>query len=116
NGDIGPLRPFAINLRTGAISVSHGAKIDGGLALGTDNALGGNSITLGDNDTGIKQGGDGVLLFYSNGQLAFGLQPASADFYKRVAYIHQGIIPDGSGAFADQLNNATAPFVQTQFA
>ncbi|WP_248783558.1 prophage tail fiber N-terminal domain-containing protein, partial [Escherichia coli] len=97
NGDIGPLRPFAINLRTGAISVSHGAKIDGGLALGTDNALGGNSITLGDNDTGIKQGGDGVLLFYSNGQLAFGLQPASADFYKRVAYIHQGIIPDGSG-------------------
>ncbi|HFM5328759.1 TPA: prophage tail fiber N-terminal domain-containing protein [Escherichia coli] len=116
NGDIGPLRPFAINLRTGAISVSHGAKIDGGLALGTDNALGGNSITLGDNDTGIKQGGDGVLLFYSNGQLAFGLQPASANFYKRVAYIHQGIIPDGSGAFADQLNNATAPFVQTQFA
>nr|HEK5402055.1 prophage tail fiber N-terminal domain-containing protein [Escherichia coli] len=116
DGDIGPLRPFAINLRTGAISVSHGAKIDGGLALGTDNALGGNSITLGDNDTGIKQGGDGVLLFYSNGQLAFGLQPASADFYKRVAYIHQGIIPDGSGAFADQLNNATAPFVQTQFA
>ncbi|EFB8867919.1 phage tail protein [Escherichia coli] len=116
NGDIGPLRPFAINLRTGAISVSHGAKIDGGLAPGTDNALGGNSITLGDNDTGIKQGGDGVLLFYSNGQLAFGLQPASADFYKRVAYIHQGIIPDGSGAFADQLNNATAPFVQTQFA
>ncbi|ENY9588606.1 phage tail protein [Escherichia coli] len=116
NGDIGPLRPFAINLRTGAISVSHGAKIDGGLALGTDNALGGNSITLGDNDTGIKQGGDGVLLFYSNGQLAFGLQPASADFYKRVAYIHQGITPDGSGAFADQLNNATAPFVQTRFA
>ncbi|HIA3424016.1 TPA: phage tail protein, partial [Escherichia coli] len=116
NGDIGPLRPFAINLRTGAISVSHGAKIDGGLALGTDNALGGNSITLGDNDTGIKQGGDGVLLFYSNGQLAFGLQSASADFYKRVAYIHQGIIPDGSGAFADQLNNATAPFVQTRFA
>ncbi|MFV2478164.1 phage tail protein [Escherichia coli] len=116
NGDIGPLRPFAINLRTGAISVSHGAKIDGGLALGADNALGGNSITLGDNDTGIKQGGDGVLLFYSNGQLAFGLQPASADFYKRIAYIHQGITPDGSGAFADQLNNATAPFVQTRFA
>ncbi|HBA7360795.1 TPA: hypothetical protein J1Y29_002322 [Escherichia coli] len=116
NGDIGPLRPFAINLRTGAISVSHGAKIDGGLALGTDNALGGNSITLGDNDTGIKQGGDGFLLFYLNGQLAFGLQPASADFYKRVAYTHQGIIPEGSGAFADQLNNATAPFVQTRFA
>ncbi|HBB0108426.1 TPA: phage tail protein [Escherichia coli] len=84
--------------------------------VNTDNALGGNSITLGDNDTGIKQGGDGVLLFYLNGQLAFGLQPASADFYKRVAYTHQGIVPEGSGAFADQLNNATAPFVQTRFA
>ncbi|EGG2076480.1 phage tail protein [Escherichia coli] len=116
NGDIGPLRPFAINLRTGAISVSHGAKIDGGLALGTDNALGGNSITLGDNDTGIKQAGDGVLLFYSNGQPVFRLQPASVDCFRRIAYNHQGIIPEGSGAFADQLNNATAPFVQTQFA
>ncbi|WP_252341690.1 phage tail protein, partial [Escherichia coli] len=116
NGDIGPLRPFAINLRTGAISVSHGAKIDGGLALGTDNALGGNSITLGDNDTGIKQAGDGVLLFYSNGQPVFRLQPASVDCFRRIAYTHQGIIPEGSGAFADQLNNATAPFVQTQFA
>ncbi|WP_000685399.1 phage tail protein, partial [Escherichia coli] len=116
NGDIGPLRPFAINLRTGAISASHGAKIDGGLALGTDNALGGNSITLGDNDTGIKQAGDGVLLFYSNGQPVFRLQPASVDCFRRIAYTHQGIIPDGSGAFADQLNNATAPFVQTQFA
>ncbi|MBN6129357.1 phage tail protein [Escherichia coli] len=116
NGDIGPLRPFAINLRTGAISVSHGAKIDGGLALGTDNALGGNSITLGDNDTGIKQAGDGVLLFYSNGQPVFRLQPASVDCFRRIAYNHQGIIPEGSGAFVDQLNNATAPFVQTQFA
>ncbi|ENF3191122.1 phage tail protein, partial [Escherichia coli] len=71
NGDIGPLRPFAINLRTGAISVSHGAKIDGGLALGTNNALGGNSITLGDNDTGIKQNGDGILDVYANGQHVF---------------------------------------------
>ena len=122
NGDIGPLRPFTINLRTGEISMSHkvsvggGSQVNGALGIGVQNALGGNSITLGDNDTGIKQGGDGVLLFYSNGQLAFGLQPASADFYKRVAYIHQGITPDGSGAFADQLNNATAPFVQTRFA
>ncbi|HIC1544882.1 TPA: phage tail protein, partial [Escherichia coli] len=116
NGDIGPLRPFAINLRTGAISVSHGAKIDGGLALGTDNALGGNSIALGDNDSGIKQAGDGVLLFYSNGQPAFRLQPASVDCFRRIAYTHQGVAPEGSGAFADQLNNATAPFVQTQFA
>ncbi|HAY2714204.1 TPA: phage tail protein, partial [Escherichia coli] len=43
NGDIGPLRPFGINLRTGVVSVGNGARIDGGLALGTNNALGGNS-------------------------------------------------------------------------
>ncbi|HEA0296276.1 TPA: phage tail protein, partial [Salmonella enterica] len=34
--------------------------------MGTDNALGGNSIVLGDNDTGFKQNGDGVLDVYSN--------------------------------------------------
>ncbi|EOC2486795.1 phage tail protein [Escherichia coli] len=66
NGDIGPLRPFGINLRTGVVSVGNGARIDGGLALGTNNALGGNSIVLGDNDTGFKQNGDGHLDVYAN--------------------------------------------------
>ncbi|HGX8731288.1 TPA: phage tail protein [Escherichia coli] len=84
NGDIGPLRPFAINLRTGAISVSHGAKIDGGLALGTDNALGGNSITLGDNDTGLKQNGDGILDVYANGQHVFRFQNGVAMALKNI--------------------------------
>ncbi|EFO3027973.1 phage tail protein [Escherichia coli] len=84
NGDIGPLRPFAINLRTGAISVSHGAKIDGGLALGTNNALGGNSITLGDNDTGIKQNGDGILDVYANGHHVFRFQNGVAMALKNI--------------------------------
>ncbi|EQA7168080.1 phage tail protein [Escherichia coli] len=66
NGDIGSLRPFGINLRTGVVSVGNGARIDGGLALGTNNALGGNSIVLGDNDTGFKQNGDGNLDVYAN--------------------------------------------------
>ncbi|HAW0895107.1 TPA: phage tail protein [Escherichia coli] len=66
NGDIGPLRPFGINLRTGVVSVGNGARINGGLALGTNNALGGNSIVLGDNDTGFKQNGDGNLDVYAN--------------------------------------------------
>ncbi|EKD5132020.1 hypothetical protein OR045_000601 [Salmonella enterica] len=34
--------------------------------VNTDNALGGNSIVLGDNDTGFKQDGDGVLGIYAN--------------------------------------------------
>ncbi|HDI8400726.1 TPA: phage tail protein [Escherichia coli] len=84
NGDIGPLRPFAINLRTGAISVSHGAKIDGGLALGTDNALGGNSIAFGDNDTGLKQNGDGLLDVYANSVHVLRFQAGSIQSNKPV--------------------------------
>lgn len=76
SGDIGPLRPFTINLRTGEISMSHkvsvggGSQVNGALGIGVQNALGGNSIALGDSDTGFKQNGDGVLDVYANGQHA----------------------------------------------
>ncbi|MHC1902277.1 tail fiber domain-containing protein [Escherichia coli] len=40
--------------------------LSGNLGIGTANALGGNSIVLGDNDTGFKQNGDGVLDVYAN--------------------------------------------------
>ncbi|ENU8988219.1 phage tail protein [Salmonella enterica] len=43
-----------------------GGRLNGSLGIGTDNALGGNSIVIGDNDTGIKQNGDGVLDIYAN--------------------------------------------------
>ncbi|HBC2921264.1 TPA: phage tail protein [Escherichia coli] len=72
NGDIGPLRPFTINLRTGEISMSHkvsvggGSQVNGALGIGVQNALGGNSIAFGDNDTGLKQNGDGLLDVYAN--------------------------------------------------
>ena len=77
NGDIGPLRPFTINLRTGEISMSHkvsvggGSQVNGALGIGVQNALGGNSIAFGDNDTGIKQNGDGILDVYANGGHVF---------------------------------------------
>ncbi|EEP5982037.1 phage tail protein [Salmonella enterica] len=48
-----------------ALSVN-GGRLNGALGIGTDNALGGNSIVLGDNDTGFKQDGDGVLGIYTN--------------------------------------------------
>ncbi|EHU8684348.1 phage tail protein [Salmonella enterica] len=48
-----------------ALSVN-GGRLNGSLGIGTDNALGGNSIVLGDNDTGFKQDGDGVLGIYAN--------------------------------------------------
>ena len=76
NGDIGPLRPFTMNLRTGEItmskvSVGGGSQVNGALGIGVQNALGGNSIAFGDNDTGIKQNGDGILDVYANGQHVF---------------------------------------------
>lgn len=49
----------------GALPLS-GGQLNGALGIGTTNALGGNSIVLGDNDTGFKQNGDGVLDVYAN--------------------------------------------------
>ncbi|EAB7036785.1 hypothetical protein YN40_000089 [Salmonella enterica subsp. enterica] len=49
----------------GALPIT-GGRLNGPLGIGTDNALGGNSIVLGDNDTGFKQNGDGVLGIYAN--------------------------------------------------
>ncbi|MGD7599774.1 phage tail protein [Salmonella enterica] len=67
-------RPWVIDYNTsnkpsagdvGALPIA-GGRLNGPLSIGTDNALGGNSIVLGDNDTGFKQNGDGVLDVYSN--------------------------------------------------
>ncbi|EEC4815177.1 hypothetical protein G4L83_000576 [Salmonella enterica] len=52
----------------GALSVN-GGRLNGPLGIGTDNALGGNSIVLGDNDTGFKWHSDGVLGIYANNAL-----------------------------------------------
>ncbi|EAM2006293.1 phage tail protein [Salmonella enterica] len=60
----------------GALPVT-GGRLNGPLGIGTDNALGGNSIVFGDNDTGIKQNADGVLDFYANGQLVARIQPGT---------------------------------------
>ncbi|EAY4975456.1 phage tail protein [Salmonella enterica] len=51
----------------GALPIT-GGQLNGPLGIGTDNALGGNSIVFGDNDTGIKQNGDGILDTFANSQ------------------------------------------------
>ncbi|EEA7327939.1 phage tail protein [Salmonella enterica subsp. enterica] len=51
-----------------ALSVN-GGRLNGSLGIGTDNALGGNSIVFGDNDTGFKWHSDGVLGIYANNAL-----------------------------------------------
>ncbi|ELL4000629.1 phage tail protein [Salmonella enterica] len=52
----------------GALPVT-GGKLNGPLGIGTDNALGGNSIVFGDNDTGFKWHSDGVMGIYANNAL-----------------------------------------------
>ncbi len=90
NGDIGSLRPFSINLRTGEISMSHkvsvggGSQVNGALGIGVQNALGGNSIAFGDNDTGIKQNGDGILDVYANSVHVLRFQSGSIQSNKAV--------------------------------
>lgn len=51
----------------GALSVN-GGRLNGALGIGTDNVLGGSSIVFGDNDTGFKQNGDGILDTFANSQ------------------------------------------------
>ncbi|MHA0905883.1 phage tail-collar fiber domain-containing protein [Enterobacter hormaechei] len=66
NGGISSLRPFYADLNNGRVTLGNGAVVNGGLGLGVVSGLGGNSIALGDNDTGFKQNGDGVLDVYAN--------------------------------------------------
>ncbi|EBD5741739.1 hypothetical protein Sent08_00685 [Salmonella enterica] len=70
-------RPWVIDYNTankpsagdvGALPIT-GGRINGSLGIGTDNALGGNSIVFGDNDTGFKWHSDGVLGIYANNAL-----------------------------------------------
>ena len=57
------IKPTAADV--GALPLS-GGQLNGALGIGTSSALGGNSIVLGDNDTGFKQNGDGNLNVYAN--------------------------------------------------
>ncbi|EGL0632831.1 tail fiber protein [Escherichia coli] len=57
------IKPTAADV--GALSLS-GGQLNGALGIGISSVLGGNSIVLGDNDTGFKQNGDGNLDVYAN--------------------------------------------------
>ncbi|HAW1878401.1 TPA: phage tail protein [Escherichia coli] len=104
NGDIGPLRPFTINLRTGEISMSHkvsvggGSQVNGALGIGVQNVLGGNSIAFGDNDTGLKQNGDGLLDVYANGQHVFRFQNGALQS-NRAVNVSGRVTPSDYGNF-----------------
>ncbi len=72
----------------GALPVT-GGRLNGPLSIGTDNALGGNSIVLGDNDTGLKQNGDGILDVFANNQHTVRVAPGEM--------IALGVIRAGNG-------------------
>ncbi|ECD3593255.1 phage tail protein, partial [Salmonella enterica] len=50
----------------------------------TPNILGGSSIVLGDNDTGLKQNGDGLLDIYANGVQVFRFQNDTLESKKSI--------------------------------
>ncbi|EKS4710108.1 phage tail protein [Salmonella enterica] len=74
NGADVPDKPAFLQ-NVGAFPVT-GGRLNGPLGIGTDNVLGGNSIVLGDNDTGIKWISDGILGLYANGTQVGYIDPA----------------------------------------
>lgn len=78
----------------GALSVN-GGRLNGPLGIGTDNALGGNSIVLGDNDTGIKWHSDGVLGLYANNALVGYID--NSGLHMSVDVLSNGAIRAGNG-------------------
>ncbi|EHP4089763.1 phage tail protein [Salmonella enterica] len=78
----------------GALSVN-GGRLNGPLGIGTDNALGGNSIVFGDNDTGFKWHSDGVLGIYANSALVGYID--NSGLHMSVDVLTNGIIRAGNG-------------------
>ncbi|WP_238877500.1 prophage tail fiber N-terminal domain-containing protein [Klebsiella pneumoniae] len=92
------IKPTAAEV--GALSLS-GGQLNGALGIGTSSVLGGNSIVLGDNDTGFKQNGDGLLDVYANSQHVFRFQNGVAIALKNIQ------AGDGKKLSLSSSNNST---------
>lgn len=106
------IKPTAADV--GALSLS-GGQLNGALGIGTSSALGGNSIVLGDNDTGFKQNGDGILDVYANSAHVFRFVNSTLQSLKPLSvtgditssawvYANRFSINSGSGAWIDMRN------------
>ncbi len=73
-----------MTLKWDVLNILVNAVINGSLGVGSTNALGGSSIVLGDNDTGFKQNGDGILDVYANSQRVFRFQNGVAIAFKNI--------------------------------
>ncbi|ENX5853870.1 phage tail protein, partial [Salmonella enterica] len=78
----------------GALPIT-GGRLNGPLGIGTDNALGGNSIVFGDNDTGFKWHSDGVLGIYANNALVGYID--NSGLHMSVDVLTNGAIRAGNG-------------------
>ncbi|EDY5986742.1 phage tail protein [Salmonella enterica subsp. enterica serovar Javiana] len=78
----------------GALPIA-GGRLNGPLGIGTDNALGGNSIVFGDNDTGIKWISDGVLGIYANNAQVGYID--NSGLHMSVDVLTNGILRAGNG-------------------
>ncbi|EIE2315833.1 phage tail protein [Salmonella enterica subsp. enterica serovar Infantis] len=96
-------RPWIVDYNTankptpedvGALSVN-GGRLNGPLGIGTDNALGGNSIVFGDNDTGFKWHSDGVLGIYANNALVGYID--NSGLHMSVDVLTNGVVRAGNG-------------------
>ncbi|EJL5485306.1 phage tail protein [Salmonella enterica] len=94
----------------GALPVT-GGKLNGPLGIGTDNALGGNSIVLGDNDTGFKQDGDGILGIYANNALVGYID--NSGLHMSVDVLTNGAVRAGDGKKLSLTSNNNSTMTAT---
>ncbi|EBH9978692.1 phage tail protein [Salmonella enterica] len=114
-------RPWIIDYNTankptagdvGALPIT-GGRVNGPLGIGTDNALGGNSIVLGDNDTGLKQNGDGLLDIYANGVQVFRFQNNTLES-KKAINVTGRLTPTDYGNFDSRYLTAGNAYTKTE--
>ncbi|HBB0981518.1 TPA: phage tail protein [Escherichia coli] len=110
-----PTTKDLMTLKRDALNILVNAVINGSLGVGTTNALGGSSIVLGDNDTGFKQNGDGILDVYANSAHVFRFVNSTLQSLKPLSvtgditssawvYANRFSINSGSGAWIDMRN------------
>lgn len=106
----------------GGLTVGSEARVGSYMIVGqtgTSSALGQSSIAIGDNDTGLKSGGDGVLQVYTNGGEAARFGDSVVTLFRSVDSSRNfsvtpspsTIIPVGAGSHAGDLNTAASYMV-----
>lgn len=83
--------------------------------VGTKNTIGGSSIAIGDNDSGFKSNGDGIIGLMVNSVLAgyfneYELQHSARILTKIFQAISKNNLTEGAGGFGSQLESG-APFI-----